>query len=283
MKPEQENHLTDTHKRHRARILLYLPTEPGAEGKPSPREMFQGIMCDLAEARQNYAACTQARVLEVGTITRLETERDKALERVGELEAAHANGGDPEFLGRLVRMTWREWAGEQPNVKASWLTLWEDLTDAERDVDRRIGMAVANVCVHPELLRVEAALAEAQKLLALRKELWESADAGWAAAKAECIEYQEIVYRLCNLADAIMGARSGRGCTTDTVAEELEGQFAKVREERNVIESERDRLKIDHLICLEVEKHFQADPCGAMTLWQWAQAQVRAKEAADEA
>lgn len=48
-----------------------------------------------------------------------------------------------EDLGRIVRETWVKWASEQPDPKPSWLTEWEDLDDGQREVDMRIGEAVA--------------------------------------------------------------------------------------------------------------------------------------------
>jgi len=50
---------------------------------------------------------------------------------------------DRESLGRLVRETWVEWAREQPNPKPGWLTGWDDLDEGQREVDMRIGEAVA--------------------------------------------------------------------------------------------------------------------------------------------
>lgn len=50
---------------------------------------------------------------------------------------------DREALGRRVREVWTAWAREQPSPKASWLVPWEDLTEPEREVDRRIGEALA--------------------------------------------------------------------------------------------------------------------------------------------
>lgn len=44
-----------------------------------------------------------------------------------------------ERLGRMVREVWIEWAREQPNPKPSWLVPWEGLSEADREVDRRIG------------------------------------------------------------------------------------------------------------------------------------------------
>jgi hypothetical protein len=47
-----------------------------------------------------------------------------------------------EELGRVVRHEWLRWAREQPDPKPSWLLPWEELTEAEREVDRRIGTAL---------------------------------------------------------------------------------------------------------------------------------------------
>lgn len=44
-----------------------------------------------------------------------------------------------ELLGRLVREEWVAWAKSQPSPKPSWLLPWEDLSEADREVDRRIG------------------------------------------------------------------------------------------------------------------------------------------------
>ena len=52
-----------------------------------------------------------------------------------------------EALGRMVRDEWVKWAREQPNPKPSWLLPWEELTEPEREVDRRIGVRVANAIV----------------------------------------------------------------------------------------------------------------------------------------
>lgn len=48
-----------------------------------------------------------------------------------------------ENLGRLVRETWVAWASEQPDPKPSWLTGWDELDEGQREVDMRIGEAVA--------------------------------------------------------------------------------------------------------------------------------------------
>lgn len=50
---------------------------------------------------------------------------------------------DREDLGRLVRETWVEFAREQDDPKPSHLAGWNDLDEANREVDRRIGERVA--------------------------------------------------------------------------------------------------------------------------------------------
>jgi len=63
---------------------------------------------------------------------------------------------DREPLGRLVRETWIDWALEQPGaIKPAWLTRWEDLDDGQREVDMRIGAAVAVRAVADAKLRNE--------------------------------------------------------------------------------------------------------------------------------
>jgi len=50
---------------------------------------------------------------------------------------------DREALGRLVREIWIEWAKEQTHPKPSWLLSWEEIGEADREVDRRIGERLA--------------------------------------------------------------------------------------------------------------------------------------------
>jgi hypothetical protein len=48
-----------------------------------------------------------------------------------------------EALGRRVREVWVEWAQEQAEPKPSWLVPWDELGPADREVDMRIGEALA--------------------------------------------------------------------------------------------------------------------------------------------
>lgn len=49
-----------------------------------------------------------------------------------------------EELGKLVREVWMEWAKEQAYCKPSWTRTWEELSEADREVDRMIGAAIWN-------------------------------------------------------------------------------------------------------------------------------------------
>lgn len=60
--------------------------------------------------------------------------------------ASHdAQQPDREFLGRVVRMEWMAWAQEQPVKKPSWLVPWDEMSEADREVDRRIGERIWNI------------------------------------------------------------------------------------------------------------------------------------------
>jgi len=52
---------------------------------------------------------------------------------------------DRDRLGEFVRMAWIEWAHEQPDPKPSWLVPYQDLSEADKEADRRIGEFVMNV------------------------------------------------------------------------------------------------------------------------------------------
>lgn len=50
-----------------------------------------------------------------------------------------------EQLGEAVRRVWVECAREQKNPKPRYLVPWDDLDDANKEIDRRIGEAVAQI------------------------------------------------------------------------------------------------------------------------------------------
>jgi len=53
----------------------------------------------------------------------------------------------PDALGRIVRDAWIRWARKQPHPKASWLVPYDKLSEADKEADRQIGMAVEEAVV----------------------------------------------------------------------------------------------------------------------------------------
>jgi hypothetical protein len=50
-----------------------------------------------------------------------------------------------EFLGRLVREVWVVWAHDQDNPKPHHLLPWDQITESDREVDRRIGETLLGI------------------------------------------------------------------------------------------------------------------------------------------
>ncbi len=44
-----------------------------------------------------------------------------------------------DYLGKIVRNIWIEWAESQPCPKQSWLVPYENLSEADKEADRMIG------------------------------------------------------------------------------------------------------------------------------------------------
>jgi hypothetical protein len=86
---------------------------------------------------------------------------------VAELTKTHGED-NREFLGRMVRLAWMEWAKEQHDPKPSWLVPWGQMSERMKEVDRRIGERIASVALplwvddraEVERLRERAELAE---------------------------------------------------------------------------------------------------------------------------
>lgn len=68
-----------------------------------------------------------------------------AAELLSNLDLDAPKPDELEALGRAVRACWVEWAKKQPDPKPSWLMPWEQLDDAQKEVDRLIGARVAAV------------------------------------------------------------------------------------------------------------------------------------------
>jgi hypothetical protein len=74
---------------------------------------------------------------------------------------------DREQLGRIVRKAWLEWLRTNPSVSGqrpvSWSAEWDTLKEEDKEVDRRIGVAVAEAVLASERGRDEE-LAKLQEL-----------------------------------------------------------------------------------------------------------------------
>jgi len=69
------------------------------------------------------------------------------------LEAILDTNMGANILGELVRLAWVSWAREQPRPKPGWLVPWAELSEADKEADRRIGLAIARYVVET-LIRV---------------------------------------------------------------------------------------------------------------------------------
>ena len=95
---------------------------------------------------------------------------------------------DREPLGRLVRETWIDWALEQPGaIKPAWLTRWEDLDSGQREVDMRIGSAVAVRAVADAKLRNERLEAQVFALGAHMPAILDALSSAVAGAEYEAL------------------------------------------------------------------------------------------------
>jgi hypothetical protein len=77
-----------------------------------------------------------------------------------------SKASDREFLGRMVRDIWIEWAKKQPAPKPSWLKPWEDLSEPDREVDRLIGEGIAAYATAQQQKRIEELQTEIRRLSA---------------------------------------------------------------------------------------------------------------------
>lgn len=52
---------------------------------------------------------------------------------------------DRDYLGRCVRLAWVAYCRETSDMKTSHLVSWEELSEWDREADRRIGDAIATI------------------------------------------------------------------------------------------------------------------------------------------
>jgi hypothetical protein len=88
--------------------------------------------------RSNYSVSVGWRDEHIDAVLRLLDEREAEVARLRTDERAYSAPSD-EQLGIRVREIWVRWARQQLDPKVSWTKPWDELSEPERDVDRRIG------------------------------------------------------------------------------------------------------------------------------------------------
>src|SRR5215469_2088071 len=113
-----------------------------------------------------------------------------------------------EIGGKLVRDTWIAWAKEQPNVKPSWLVPWEELSEPDKEVDRRIWEAcqpkvttetreIAEKCVSKlRLFRTVDGSEHSDAIKEVTRALQEATEQAWK-------EHDDVVEALGNFSETI--------------------------------------------------------------------------------
>ena len=109
-----------------------------------------------------------------------------------------------EVLGRLVRGVWCRWAREQPDAKASWLVPWDGLDEGQREVDIRIGRAVAKAATLAERAKLQPAIDRVAHLA--------------VAAQEKAVENAVAAERQRILAEAAKLRRSFQGVAKNVIA-----------------------------------------------------------------
>jgi hypothetical protein len=106
-----------------------------------PEDAEQQIASAVAQsAGSDWATYPGAHRIAASVLRRTESWRSATVEAQ---TPSPSSAVDREALGRKVREIWIDWASEQPNPKASWLVPWEGLSEPDKEVDRRIGEALA--------------------------------------------------------------------------------------------------------------------------------------------
>jgi 3-hydroxyacyl-CoA dehydrogenase len=110
---------------------------------------------------------------------------------------------DREALGIRVRQVWIEWAKTQPDPKPSWLLPWEEMLEADKEVDRMIGETIAGEAwdeadeeIEAVQERLEAQRQTAKTLLSL-VDVWKA-----RAESAERINLRSMALSVVGLTDS---------------------------------------------------------------------------------
>jgi hypothetical protein len=84
----------------------------------------------------------------IGRIVELSHENTRLKEENTGFKKVWSHRLDPDMLGMTVRNTWLEWAKTQPNMDKTQLLSWEELSSEDKDIARKIGLAVVNVGIN---------------------------------------------------------------------------------------------------------------------------------------
>ena len=109
------------------------------------REALVRRACDTIEPPVELACSyPECRCEKAGTVGRVAVVLvDAGWRPPPESQAAGELPWDRDQLGRFVREAWVRWAQTQPVPKPSWLIPYDDLAEADKEVDRQIGEAIA--------------------------------------------------------------------------------------------------------------------------------------------
>lgn len=119
-----------------------LAAETTAEVAAHEANNDDDVACMAYGARDAWQGAA-ARARTHARSVRSEGNEAAPVSREGQEPAADPEAPQRVALGMLVRAVWVAWAREQPDAKPSWLAGWAELDDGQREVDCRIGEAVA--------------------------------------------------------------------------------------------------------------------------------------------
>lgn len=115
-----------------------------------------------------------------------------------------------DMLGQHVRKVWVAWAREQPDPKPSWLLPWEQLSEPDREVDRRIGETLFKMGMN-----AEAFVAQKLDVSKMRADLLAEIDAllqgtpFWQGGRLDTIKH---LMACVEKAEAEAAVRGGEWC-----------------------------------------------------------------------
>lgn len=108
-------------------------------------------------------------------------------------------GATRDEVGKIVRDVWIKWAHEQRSQKTSWFVPYEELTEADKEVDRRIGETLYDLGIEQGKASLKQELSDCQtergnlqaELFAARQELAEREKCSFIGAMRDCPTHGE--------------------------------------------------------------------------------------------